>query len=59
MRIGDIDASAEPDSGSSANIIDEYQFRALKHKSNSIRQLKPSKDTLKTLQSTLVVKGEF
>ena len=39
--------------------MDEYQFRALKHTSKEIRELDPSKDTLKTLQSDLVVKGEF
>ncbi|CAH3166428.1 unnamed protein product [Porites evermanni] len=39
--------------------MDEYQFRALKHRSKEIRELDPSKDTLKTLQSDLVVKGEF
>ena len=59
IRIGDIDVNVEPDSGASANIMDEYQFRALHHRSKEIKELKPSKDTLKTLQSTLTVKGEF
>ena len=59
IRIGDIDASVEPDSGASANIMDEYQFRALQHRSKSIKELELSNDTLKTLQSTLAVKGEF
>ena len=54
-----MDAHVEPDSGASANIMDEYQFRALKHRSQEISELYPSKDTLKTLQSDLVVKGEF
>ena len=49
IRIGDIDANVEPDSGASANIMDEYQFRALHHRSKEIKELKPSKDTLKTL----------
>jgi hypothetical protein len=57
IRIGDIDASVEPDSGASANIMDEYQFRALQHRSKSIKELELSNDTLKTLQSTLAVKG--
>ena len=39
--------------------MDEYQFRALKHRSQEISELYPSKDTLKTLQSDLVVKGKF
>ena len=30
VRIGDIDAFCEPDGGASANIMDEYQFKALK-----------------------------
>ena len=59
IRIGDMDAHVEPDSGASANIMDEYQFRALKRRSQEISELYPSKDTLKTLQSDLVVKGEF
>ena len=59
IKIGDIDANVEPDSGASANIMDEYQFRALHHRSKEIKELKPSKDTLRTLQSTLTVKGEF
>jgi hypothetical protein len=59
IRIGDIDASVEPDSGASANIMDKYQFRVLQHRSKSIKELELSNDTLKTLQSTLAVKGEF
>ena len=59
IRIGDIDASVEPDNGASANIMDEYQFRALQHRSKSVKELELSNETLKTLQSTLAVKGEF
>ena len=59
IRIGDIDAFVEPDSGASANVMDEYQFKALKHRSQEIKELDPSRDTLKTLQSDLTVKGEF
>ena len=59
IRIGDIDAFVEPDSGASANVMDEYQFKALKHRSQEIKELEPSRDTLKTLQSDLTVKGEF
>jgi len=39
--------------------MDEYQFKALKHRSQEIKELGPSQDTLKTLQSNLMVKGEF
>ena len=59
FRIGDIDAFVEPDGGASANVMDEYQFKALKHRSQEIKELDPSKDTLKILQSDLTVKGEF
>ena len=38
------------------NVMDEYQFRAIKHRSKEIRELDLSKDTLKSLQSDLVVK---
>ena len=53
--MGDNDMHLEPDSGVSVNVMDEYQFRALEHRSKQIRELDPSKDTLKTLQSDLVV----
>ena len=59
IRIGDIDAFVEPDSGASANVMDEYQFKALKQRSQEIKKLQPSRDTLKTLKSDLTVKGEF
>ena len=39
--------------------MDEYQFNALKHRSQEIKELEPSRDTLKTLQSNLTVKGKF
>ena len=37
----------------------EYQFKALKHRSQEIKKLEPSRDSQKTLQSDLKVKGEF
>ena len=46
-----MDAHVDPDSGASANVTDEHQFRALKHRSQEIEELQPSRDTLKTLQS--------
>ena len=49
--IGDIDATT--------NVMDEYQFKALKHRSQEIMELEPSRATLKTLQSNLTVKGKF
>ena len=59
LRIADLDANVEPDSGASINIMDEYQFRAFKHRSQEIQELSPSNAKLKTLQSRLEVKGEF
>ena len=44
----------------SANVMDAYQFKALWHRSQEIKELSPNKDTLKTLQSAdLMVNGEF
>ena len=40
-------------------MMDEYQFKALKHRSQEIKELEPTRDTLRTLQSNLTVKGEF
>ena len=48
IKIGDTDTHVEPDSGASVNIMDEYQLRAPKHRSKEIRELDPSKETLKT-----------
>ena len=59
IRIGDIEVPVEPDSERSVKVMDEYQFRALKHRSKEIGELDPSTDILKTLQFDLVVKGEF
>ena len=59
IRIGDIDAFVEPHSGASTNVMDEYQFKAFKYRSQEIKELEPSRDTLKTLQSNLTVKGEL
>ena len=59
IRIGDIYAFVEPGSGASANAMDEYQFKALKHRSQQVKELEPNRDTLKTVQSDLTVKGEF
>ena len=36
IRIGDNDSHVEPDSGASANVMDEYHFKALKHRSQEI-----------------------
>ena len=59
VRLRDINANVEPDSGVTMNIMDEYQFKALSHRSNEINQLQTSRKTLKTVQSDAQVKGEF
>ena len=58
VRIGDTDAFCEPDNGASANIMDEYQFKALKRRAN-ISELNPNYYQVKTIQGELSVKGEF
>lgn len=57
VRIRDIDAYCESDSGASTNIMDEYQFKAIKRTNTS--ELKPNYDWVKTIQGELSVKGEF
>ena len=39
--------------------MNEYHFKALKHRSQEIKELEPSRDTLKTLQSDPTIKGKF
>ncbi len=58
VRIGDIDIYCKPDSGATANIRDEYQFKTLKRRTN-ISELKPNDDRIKTIQGELSVKGEY
>ena len=59
IRMNDVDTFCEPDSGASANIMDEYQFKALRHRSQEMGTLLQTKETLRTLQSNLRVIGEF
>ena len=58
VRVEDVDVHAEPDTGSDVNLMDEYQFKALVHRTNTKLELAPSKVKLSTLQSKLPVKGE-
>ena len=57
LMINDISIRAEPDSG--ADVMDEFQFRALLHRSAEQMKLKDSKIKLMTLQNELPIKGEF
>ena len=59
ILISDVRAKCEPDSGASANIMDAYQYRALRKASKNDIQLMKTSDRLKTLQSELEVIGEF
>ena len=59
VNIEDVDVSAEPNSGTEVNVIDEHQFKALAYRSNVKLTLQPSRVELNTLQSELPVKGEF
>ena len=56
MCVDDIDCWIEPDCGANASIMDEYQFRALSRRSPTVKKLKKSKHTLKTLQVQLEVR---
>ena len=59
ILISDVRAKCEPDSGASANNMDEYQYRALRKASKNDIQLMKTSDRLKILQSELEVIGEF
>lgn len=55
----DIHIRAEPVTGAEANVNDEYQYRALLHRSDSDIDFRKCSTKLRTLQNELPVKGEF
>lgn len=59
ITINDISIRAEPDTGADVNVMDEYQYSALTHRSETDLRLTGSNIKLRTLQSELPVKGEF
>ena len=59
LMINDISIRAEPESGADVNVMDEFQFRALQHRSTEEMELQTSKIKLMTLQNELPIKGEF
>ncbi|MCG8047363.1 MAG: DDE-type integrase/transposase/recombinase, partial [Candidatus Thiodiazotropha taylori] len=59
LMINDINIRAEPDTGADANVMDEYQYRALLHRSDCDIKLQKCDTKLRTLQNVLPVKGEF
>lgn len=58
VQLNKIDARCEPDSGATANVMDEYQYRALRKRDRNI-VLRPTKEGLCALQNKLSVLGEF
>ena len=59
LKMNEIDVRVEPDSGADVNLMDEYQFKALLHRSEMKPALQSSQMKLSTLQNKLPVKGEF
>ena len=59
ILMNDVPVRIEPDSGADVNIMDEYQYRAYKHRTQGETELLASKTKLSTLQNSLPVKGEF
>ena len=53
IQINCIDVEAEPDSGSDANIMDEYQFKQLQQQAPQHVEIKDTKIKLKTLREGL------
>ena len=58
MHGGQIKRTTEVEETSSDS-DSEYLQQTAEHRSQEIKELEPSRDTLKTLQSDLMVKGEF
>ena len=56
LMINDISIRADPDSSADVNVMDEFQFRALLHRSAEQMKLKDSKIKLMTLQNALPIK---
>ena len=59
LMVNDIHIRAEPDTGADVNVMDEYQYKALLHRSESKMELQKSQTKLRTLQNDLPIKGEF
>ena len=57
--VNDVIVHMEPDSGADVNVMDEFQYRALKRKSYDEIALTESKTKLSTLQNELGISGEF
>ena len=59
VMLNDVNVKVEPDSGADVNVMDEYQYRAFKHRTQRKTVLTESTTKLSTLQNKLPVKGEF
>lgn len=56
LTINDVSVRAEPDSGAEVNVMDEYQYRALKYRSNTEITLKQTETKLQMLQTEFRLK---
>ena len=59
VEIGDVPAMVDPDTGASANVMDEFQFKALARHSKENIQLEDATLELKTINSKIETIGEF
>ena len=57
--LNDVLVKVEPDSQADVNVMDEYQYRAYKHRTQQKTFLSQSRAKLSTLQNKLFVKGEL
>ncbi len=59
VTLADLDIYAEADSGAEVNVMDEFQHRAILHRSKEDVTLRPSNVKLKTVKEAMKVMGEF
>ena len=59
LMLSDIHIRAELEIGADVNVMDEYQYIALQHRSTSKMDLQNSQVKLHTLQNVLLIKGKF
>ena len=59
LMLNDVHIRAEPDTGADVNIMDEYQYRVLQHRSGQEMEFQKTITKLRALQTELSIKGEF
>ena len=57
--VNDVHIRAEPDTGAAVNVMDEYHYSVLQHRSEYDMELLTSQSKLRTLPNDLPVKEEF